>query len=92
MVNIQGLSKAKVLVALYNASRPQGMGFLQYNPSPMTEIQAENLLKQITYFDYIAGRPLKVNLSSDTEFDERLFDRDLGQGAAERAIAPLRKL
>ena len=41
MISIEGLDKSKVLAALYNASRPQGMGFMQYDPNPMTEEEAE---------------------------------------------------
>ena len=36
-ISLVGLSKAAVLAALYNASKPQGMGFLQFNPKPMDE-------------------------------------------------------
>jgi hypothetical protein len=91
MVSIKGLDKAAVLAALYNASRPQGMGFLQYNPEDMTVDVARRILNDhYVDFDYLAGRMMKINLRSDDEFDERLYDRDLGKGAAERAIAPLR--
>lgn len=41
------------------------------------------------YFDYLRGRVLKVDLSGDT-FDTFLFNRDLGEGAAEAIIADLR--
>lgn len=40
-------------------------------------------------FDYLKGRVMKVDLSGD-EFDESLYDRDLGKGAAARAIQSLR--
>jgi len=88
-ISIVGLDKAEVLAALYNAARPQGLGFLHYDPAPMTHQEAEALLRQTTYFDYIKGRVLKVDLSGD-EFDPSLYDRDNGQGAAERVIAALR--
>lgn len=41
-------------------------------------------------FDYLKGRVMKVNLSGDT-LNEWGYDRDNGTGAAERAIASLRK-
>lgn len=41
------------------------------------------------YFDYLLGRPLKVDIGGD-EFDPSLYDRDAGEGAAERAIAAIR--
>lgn len=43
-MNIAGLSKARVLAALYNRARPQGMGFLHYDPTPMTEEEAQKVL------------------------------------------------
>jgi hypothetical protein len=89
-MDISRLSKAKVLAALYNNSKPQGMGFLHYNPKPMSEEQAEELLKETTYFDYLYGRVMKVNLEGN-ELDTYLYNRDNGEGAAERVIANLIK-
>lgn len=86
MVSIKGLSKPDVLAALYNRAHPQGMGFIHYTPEDMTKEQAELLLQQTNYFDYVRGRVMKVDLSSDEEFDERLYDRDNGFGAAQSAI------
>lgn len=90
MVNINGISKGRVLAELYNASRPLGLGFLHYDPTPMTECEANELLKHCTYFDYIKGRVIKVDLSNDSEFDETLYDRDNGIGAAQKIINKLR--
>lgn len=85
-IEIKGLDKAAVLAALYNASRAQGMGVIHYDPNPMTIEEARDLLSTgQTYFDYYKGRVLKVDLSGDT-LDAWLYDRDLGQGAAEIAI------
>lgn len=46
MIATDGLTPAQVLAALYDASRPQGAGFVHYTPEPMTEAQAEALLTQ----------------------------------------------
>lgn len=92
MIDITGLNKAEVLAALYNNSKPQGLGFLHYDPSDMTVEQAEEILKQTTDLDYLKGRVMKVNLSSDTGFEEWLYDRDNGTGAAQRAIDSLRRV
>lgn len=88
-VALAGLNKADVLAALYNASKPQGMGFMHYDPKPMMQEEAEALLKRFTRFDYLKGRVMKVDLSGD-ELDTSGYDRDNGQGAAERAITELR--
>jgi len=87
-ISLIGLDKAEVLAALYNASKPQGLGFRHYDSKPMTSKEAGILLKQTTNFDYVQGRIMKVDLSGDT-FDPWLYDRDNGQGAAEKAIATL---
>jgi hypothetical protein len=91
-MNVKHLNQAAVLAALYNNSRQQGMGFNHTRgQAPMSVAQAEMLLKQkgAFDFDYLHGRVLKVWVSPDGELDPRLYDRDNGQGAAERALAPL---
>jgi len=75
---------------LYNASHPLGMGFLHYDPKPMSVDEARELLKRQTYFDYLKGRVMKVDLSGDT-LETWLYDRDNGQGAAAEVINSLRK-
>lgn len=90
-ISLEGLKKAEVLAALYNAARPQGMGFLHYDPAPMTADEAQAILDRgITYFDYVKGRVMKVDLKGNF-FDPWLFDRDNGEGAAQAAIDSLRK-
>lgn len=90
MINIEGLNRADVLKELYNNSKPLGMGILHYNPKPMTTEEAQELLNNQTYFDYLYRRVMKVDLSSDIQFTGRLYDRDNGEGAAERVINKLR--
>lgn len=91
MINIEGLNKADVLRVLYDNSRPLGLGFLYYIPAPMMVEEAEELLKVTTNFDYLKGRIMKIDLNSDVEFEEWLYDRDNGNGSAQRAIKILRK-
>lgn len=90
-ISIKGLNRADVLAILFNRARAQGLGFLHYDPKPMTREIAEKLLHQTTYFDYVQGRVMKVDLSSDAQFDPWLYDRDNGQGAAAEVIEVLRK-
>lgn len=87
-INLKGLDKAAVLAALFNASKPQGLGFLHYNGEAMTVERARELLKHTTDFDYLEGRVMKINLSGDT-LNPWLYDRDNGEGAAAAAIASL---
>lgn len=94
MINVSGISPAKLLAALYNNSVPVGFGILQAQHSPMTDEQAEREFNTRArngraYFDYLHGRVMKVEIGGD-ELDPRLYDRDLGQGAAARVVASLR--
>jgi len=85
-IDLSTLDKADVLAALYNASKPQGMGIHQFDPRPMTKEDARGLLDAgHTEFDYLKGRVMKIDLSGQT-LDTWGYDRDLGQGAAQRAI------
>ena len=90
MINIKGLDKAQLLVELYNHSHQQGLGMMQPSRS-LTIEDAKQLLEQTTYFDYLYGKVMKVDLSSDEEFEERLYDRDNGQGMAQSVVDGMRK-
>lgn len=90
MINIKGLDKANVLFALYEGTHVQGMGWLQVVMS-FTEDDARKLLETQTYFDYLHGRVMKVDLSGD-EFDPSLYDRDNYEGAAYDVIEKLRTM
>lgn len=91
-INIAGLDKAAVLASLYNASRQQGMGFM--HQAGQKQMSIEDARKEIErrgkdlYFDYFNGRVMKIDLAAD-ELEERLYDRDNGQGACFRAIEHL---
>ncbi len=85
MIDISRLDKAEVLCALYNNSKPQGMGILHATPELLQVEEARELLKSRKYFDYLKGRVMKISLKDDN-LDPRLYDRDNGQDAAQIAI------
>ena len=85
MIDISKTDKAKVLVALYNNASSQGLGILHYTLKEMTIAEAQELLKEQTYFDYLNGRVMKVDLKGN-ELNTTFYDRDNGQGAAELAL------
>lgn len=101
MIDISSLSKAEVLVRLYNGGHNDVnhgpvTGILQRMLPPMTLEKAQALIDQQLelqkgrekpriYFDYVAAKALKVDLSGD-KLDPRLYDRDCGPGAASRAL------
>jgi hypothetical protein len=103
MIDISKLKKADVLRVLYNASKPQGMGYMKETRADMPESQAETVVaaklkvykdagidtNETLYFDYVGGRVMKVDIAGD-KLDPRLYDRDNGQGAAAAAIEELR--
>lgn len=89
-VSIKGLDKAEVLAALFNASRQQGMGFMDTRGAkPMSVEDAREVLKSEQDFDYLRGRVMKIGLRSDM-VETAIYNRDNGQGAAERAIDSVR--
>lgn len=91
MIDISKLNKAEVLAALYNNSKPQGLGMLHYNPDIMTKEKAAEILKKTEHFDYLLGRVMKVSLDTD-ELSVWGYDRDNGDGAAERALKDLKEV
>lgn len=88
-LNIQGLDKAKVFKALYDNAQPKGFGFFQAVSGDLSIEEAQEIVKEQTRFDYYRGRVMKVDISGD-ELDTWLYDRDNGEGAAERALSSLR--
>lgn len=91
MIDIRNLDKAEVLKVLYDASHHQGMGFLQAVPDSVVTVEhCRDLLASNTYFDYLYGKVMKVDLRDDF-FNEALYDRDNGPGAAQKAINKLRR-
>jgi len=94
-MDISKYNKADVLRVLYNRSKVQGMGIFNAQFGDMSKEEAEAIIQSgisewavNLYFDYLFGRVMKVDLSKD-ELDTRLYNRDNGPGAAEKAIAVL---
>ena len=102
MINIKGLDKAEVLYSLYHNSHAQGMSFLGLPQKEFTLEHARELIKETgydpegeyrpgcLYFVYLEGYVIKCDITND-EFDERLYDRDCGEGAAAKAIEYVRE-
>ncbi len=84
-IDISNLDKAKVLQALYKGAKPQGLGYLHYKLGPLKYDDAKRLLEKKRNYDYLSGRVLKIDLSGNT-LNTRLYNRDNGENAAEKAI------
>ena len=60
-MNISGLDKAEVLAALFNASRQQGISFLDpRGRRDMTKERAAEILKVTEHFDYLEGQVIPL--------------------------------
>lgn len=102
MVDTTGLPRHCVLRALVNAMLPCGKGSMDANASRMmTNEQAMAILsvrkaarypdsRQTFDFDFVFGRPIKVNLQNERCFDPKLYDRDASHCTAAHVIANLR--
>lgn len=95
-IDIKGVSKAKILAALWNASKQQGMGFIhnrgargQHMTTEEAQAEIDSRLALSTrkeiYFDYLHGRVMKVNLTGDV-LDTGGYDMDNGTHAAAHAL------
>lgn len=95
-VNIKGLDKAEVLLALWKGSHAQGMSFLGMLNGGLTLEKAKGMVDELKennrplYFDYVQGHVIKCDITGD-EFDPRLYDRDCGEGRGEEVIKALRE-
>jgi hypothetical protein len=101
MINISGLDKGAVLAALWNNASVPPSSDPDADTIPMTTEAAQSVFlyrrvsngqtgEAVYGFDYFSGRLLKVNLAGD-ELDPWGYDRDNGQGLAERVITHLRR-
>ena len=97
-VDISGLDRAELLAALYNATRAYGRGALHDLGRDMTVDEArvaiaERRVEQrglarlgmIAYFDWLCGRPIKLDIEQDS-VDFYLYDNDAGPGTGKPLI------
>ncbi len=93
IVDISNKDKAEVLAALYNHSKPIGMGIVHYDPTPMTVDIARKIINKMGYsFGYLKGRTMKVNLQ-DNIVSVRRYNLDNNRpGLAQMAISKCRNI
>lgn len=84
-VSIKGVDKVKLVEALYERARPQGMGWLHATSEPLTRELLEDMAKA-PWLDYVRGRVMKLSVAGDTMRVD-LYNRDNGGGAAEEVLA-----
>ena len=101
IIDISKFEKEEVLAALVNGASAKNVPeigcFLKFfKQEPFTVQEAKKLIlsirkfegKRNLYFDYVHGRPLKVDLNTD-ELDTFLYDRDNGKDAAWEVVQEL---
>ena len=89
IVYLEKLNKAQALAALFNHAKTQGMGVLHYNPNHvMTEAEAEAVLAEGPYVDYLEGRVIKIDFAKypRNQLDVTQYNRDNGPCAAQDAL------
>ena len=86
MVSFGNKNKAVVLKALWENSKAQGMSFLALPElGQITVEQCSARLAESAYVDYFAGKVIKIDFSGG-DFNPWGYDRDNGQGAAQKAV------
>lgn len=91
LVNISNKNKAEVLASLYNNANSKGLCFSHYDPKPMDIKEAKKLLENFTYFGYLPGHLIQVDLSNNV-IDVTNYNENNGVGAAEKAISFCRNI
>ncbi len=84
MIDISGLDKVEILRCLHNNTQARGMGVLHDLGRDMTYEEAKAIFDrhseregpQGIFFDYVKGRPIKVNFRGNYLDGEHLYDRD----------------
>lgn len=91
-IDIAGIEKATLVAALFNNSKPLGLGFFAAKSNTlMTAKDAQKYLdKGQKYFDYLEGRVMKIDVSGD-EVDPWGYDRDNGPGAVNKVVEAIRQ-
>lgn len=69
----ENIDIVKLFMTAYDLSRPQGLGFLNFNPKPLSRSAAEAIVNDHKrpdgsyYFDYVAGRALKFSIRKEPD-------------------------
>lgn len=87
-IDISGLDKTKLIFELWTHSHVQGLSVLSEREFDFREVEAR-IAGGNTYFDYLFGRVMKVDVSGDT-METYLYDRDCGHGKAAAVVAIMR--
>ena len=78
MIEVTGVDLVKLAKKAYDLSRPQGLGFLNFTPKPLTDEEAGKLVRKDDPLnpldmDYVHGRSIKLTVSKK---GDKLFLKD----------------
>ncbi|MBE7074058.1 MAG: hypothetical protein E7379_03100 [Clostridiales bacterium] len=87
-IKYTGIPKEEILYCLYLHAKTSKLGFfVNIGNRTINSVQdAKELLSHKTDFDYIDGRPIKIDLADDDKFYAELYDVNNGEGAAFEAV------
>lgn len=86
VVNISGIDKGFLLFKAWKAASWNGFAPLDMERDEFVR----RWRREDDDYDYVCGRPLKVNIAGDT-VDPWLFDRENGDGSFLRVVEGIRK-
>ncbi len=91
MVRYAGLSKAEVLMQLYNFAKYDlsEKSVLDVDLKDMKLYEAEKLIKENLIFTKIKDKIINVDLQNNISFDETYYDEINGIGTAQHAVDTL---
>lgn len=94
MIDVTGISKAKLLAVLHAGSRARGLQG-QRAMGRLSEAECSDYIGRARkgeriYFDTLCGRMMGVDVGGD-RICEQAYDRDNGAGAAGRVVGELRR-
>lgn len=87
MIDVTGVDLVELAKAAYDLSRPQGLGFLHFTPDPLTDEEAQSLLRDADShlalsLDYVHGRAVKLTVYRDGDtlsMRDRWYDHSQSQ-------------
>lgn len=79
MINITGCDLHTLIKEAYNLSKPQGLGFMHFDPAPLTDDEILAILMRGTSrcpvnMDYVKGRAVKLNVFINEENQLSIHD------------------
>jgi hypothetical protein len=65
MIDVTGVDTVELVKKAYELSRPQGMGMMHFDPTPLTDDEAKSLMNDdgSCRLDYVRGRACKFDVS-----------------------------